>query len=190
MNIGEEICGEWLRHVRKCEFVQYNLRTPDVQGEIDVIGICLAEETVYACEVAVHLITGLQYVNDKRPDNVPRLTMKFRKDIQYIRKAFPKYKHVFMLWSPVVRNQVAGSKYNQLDDVRQIAAAIKTELGETVEPVVNEAFQAAIDALRTIAMEETKELDSSVVRFLQVEEHLRRHLKRLSLAPKLATKTG
>jgi hypothetical protein len=37
MNIGEEICGEWLRHVAKREFVQYNLRTPDEQGEIDVI---------------------------------------------------------------------------------------------------------------------------------------------------------
>lgn len=65
MNTGEEICGESLRHVRKCEFVQHNLKPPDVRGEIDV------------------------------------------------------------------------------------------------------------------AREETKELDSSVVRFLQIEEHLRRHLKRL-----------
>ena len=39
MNIGEEICGEWLRHVKGCEFVQYNVRTADVHGEIDVIGI-------------------------------------------------------------------------------------------------------------------------------------------------------
>ncbi|MFA5908083.1 MAG: hypothetical protein WC815_04825 [Vicinamibacterales bacterium] len=62
MNIGEEICGEWLRHVAGCDFVQYNLKTSDVQGEIDVIGICLASRTVYACEVAIHLVTGLQYV--------------------------------------------------------------------------------------------------------------------------------
>jgi hypothetical protein len=46
------------------------LKTPDVQGEIDVIGISLANRTVYACEVAVHLVTGLQYVKDSRPDNV------------------------------------------------------------------------------------------------------------------------
>ena len=39
MNIGEEICGEWLRHVKGCEFVQYNVRTPDVHRGIDVIGI-------------------------------------------------------------------------------------------------------------------------------------------------------
>lgn len=52
MNIGEEICGEWLRHVRGCEFVQYNLKPPGVQGEIDVIGINLAKHVVYVSEVA------------------------------------------------------------------------------------------------------------------------------------------
>jgi hypothetical protein len=59
MNIGEEICGEWLRHVKKCEFIQYNLKTPNVQGEIDVIGLNMKNRVVYACEVAIHLITGL-----------------------------------------------------------------------------------------------------------------------------------
>lgn len=43
MSVGEGICGEWLRHVKGCEFVQYNLETTEVQGEIDVIGINLAE---------------------------------------------------------------------------------------------------------------------------------------------------
>ena len=93
MNIGEEICGEWLRHVCRCEFIQYNLKTPDIQGEIDVIGINLSDHIVYACEVAIHLVTGLQYVKENRPDNVPRLTTKFCKDVKYIQKAFPKYKH-------------------------------------------------------------------------------------------------
>ncbi len=41
-NPGEEFVGEYLRHIRGCEFVQYNLQTTDVQGEIDVIGINMA----------------------------------------------------------------------------------------------------------------------------------------------------
>lgn len=180
MNIGEEICGEWLRHVRRCEFVQYNLKTPDGQGEIDVIGINLAERIVYACEVAVHLITGLQYVKEGRPDNFPRLRAKFRKDITYIRKAFPDYRHAFMFWSPVVKNQRTGAKYNQLDDVQQVVETIRTEFDETVELVINERFQEALNSLRSVAREETKELDSSVVRLFQVEEHLQRHLNRLA----------
>ncbi len=178
MNIGEEICGEWLRHLRACEFVQYNLKTPDIQGEIDVIGISLAERTVYACEVAVHLITGLQYVRNNRPDNVPRLTTKFRKDIEYIRKAFPDYEHVFMFWSPVVKNQRAGAMYNQVDDVQRIVETIKIEFGVIIQPVINETFQEALDSLREVAGRETKELDSTVIRLLQVEEHLARHLRR------------
>ena len=181
MNIGEEICGEWLRHVKGCEFVQYNLRTPDVQGEIDVIGIRLATPpTVYACEVAIHLTTGLQYVKDKRPDNVPRLTAKFRKDIAYIRKAFPGYTQVFMLWSPVVKNQKTGSKYNQVEDVQHIVKTIQRECNETIQLVINETFKEALDALRGVATEETKELDSSVTRLMQVEAHLAKHLKRLN----------
>src|SRR4029453_5592945 len=76
MNIGEEICGEWLRHMKGCDFVQYNVRTTPVQGEIDVVGINLEKHAVYACEVAVHLVTGLQYVKANQPDNVSRLTAK------------------------------------------------------------------------------------------------------------------
>ena len=178
MNIGEEICGEWLRHVCRCEFVQYNLKTPDVQGEIDVIGINLAERIVYACEVAIHLVTGLQYVKDKRPDNVPRLTAKFRKDVEYIQKAFAEYENVFMVWSPVVKNQKTGSKYNQVDDIQQIIETIRKEFGVIIQPVINETFQEVLAALRQVAGHETKELDSSVMRFLQVEEHLARHLNR------------
>ncbi len=62
VNVGEEICGEWLGHVKGCEFVQYNLRTPDVQGEIDVIGI--EHRTVY-CERRLKTAAGgtLQYTH-------------------------------------------------------------------------------------------------------------------------------
>jgi hypothetical protein len=178
MNIGEEICGEWLGHVRGCEFVQYNLKPRGIQGEIDVLGLNLADRVVYVCEVAVHLVTGLQYVKANRPDNVARLTSKFRKDIEYVRRAFPDYQHVVQLWSPVVRNQREGSKANQTDDVRAVVDTIKRELNATVETFINETFQKALDELRAAAAKETKELDSSVMRFLQVEEHLARHLKR------------
>lgn len=180
MNVGEEICGEWLRHVKGCEFVQYNLKTIQVQGEIDVIGINLSERTVYTCEVALHLVTGLKYVKNRRPDNVRRLTAKFRKDINYIRSAFADYNQVYMLWSPVVKDQREGAKHNQLRDVRDITVAIEQELGVTIDAIVNQRFQDALDELRAVAKAETKELDSAVMRYLQVEEQLRKHLYRLA----------
>lgn len=181
MNIGEEICGEWLRHVRGCGFVDYNVKLPTGGGEIDVVGIDLSSRTVYACEVAVHLVTGLQYTREGRPDNVERLASKFRKDVAYVREGFPEYRHVFMLWSPVVRNQRAGSANNQLDHVRQVADLVRAELCSELELVINERFQQALDELRTVARNDTKEHSSFVVRYLQVEEHLKRHLGRLRL---------
>jgi Holliday junction resolvase-like predicted endonuclease len=81
-NTGEEIVGAYLQHIRGCEFVQYNLHTPDVQGEVDVIGINIRDRIIYVCEVAIHLITGLQYVKGGRPGNVNRFLKKFEKDIE------------------------------------------------------------------------------------------------------------
>ncbi len=179
MNIGEEICGEWLRRIKRCDFIQYNLQTPDAQGEIDVIGINLGERKVYACEVAIHLITGLRYVKDKRPDNVPRLTRKFRKDHDYLRKYFDGYEHVLMLWSPVVKNQKKDAKYNQLDDVHQIIEEIHAACGIKIEAMINESFQTALAELRQCARDVTAASASSVLRYLQIEERLARHLKLL-----------
>jgi hypothetical protein len=181
MNIGEEICGEWLRHIKGCEFIQYNLRTIETQGEIDVIGLNMKTRTVYACEVAIHLVTGLQYNKNSQPDNVRRLTAKFKKDVAYVRANFKGYKHVFMLWSPIVRNQKAGSKHNQLEHVAQIEKTIELEVHAKIESVINRKFQQILEELRKKAANTTKELDSSVMRYLQVEERLVRHLRSVGM---------
>jgi Holliday junction resolvase-like predicted endonuclease len=177
MNIGEEICGEWLRHIKGCEFIQYNLKTSDVQGEIDVIGLNMKNREVYACEVAVHLVTGLQYNKNSQPDNVKKLTAKLKRDVDYVRQNFPDYKHIFMLWSPVVRNQKIGSKYNQISDVNNIAVNLLSERKAAIEMIINKKFHTALQELRVVASAITKELDSSVMRFLQVEVRLAKHLK-------------
>ena len=36
---GEQLVGEYLRAVKNCDFIEYNLQTKFVQGEIDVVGI-------------------------------------------------------------------------------------------------------------------------------------------------------
>jgi Holliday junction resolvase-like predicted endonuclease len=70
INLGEEIVAAYLQYIKGCEFIQQNLYTPDVQGEIDVVGIDLETKSIYVCEVAVHLITGLQYVKGGQPNNI------------------------------------------------------------------------------------------------------------------------
>jgi Holliday junction resolvase-like predicted endonuclease len=46
-NVGEEIAGLYLQIERGCDFIQYNLYTPDVQGEIDVVAGNFTDRTVY-----------------------------------------------------------------------------------------------------------------------------------------------
>jgi len=101
-NIGEEICGEYLKYIKECEFITYDVTNPDIQGEIDVIGINLQNKILYVCEVAVHTY-GLQYVKDKRPDDYNRFMAKIEKDITYAKKYFPEFNIKPMIWSPIVK---------------------------------------------------------------------------------------
>jgi hypothetical protein len=175
LNIGEEIVAAYLQHIKRCEFIQQNLYTTDVQGEIDVVGIDLETKTIYVCEVAIHLITGLQY-----GDNVNKLTDKFSKDIAYTNKYFPDYIKHFMLWSPIVRTSGEKAKYSQMADVEAVVANIRANYGVTLECIINEKFASCLAELREYACHETKELKSPVLRFMQVEEYLNRHMARKS----------
>lgn len=178
-NVGEEIAAEYLKWVCECDFVEPNLKIPDVQGEIDVVGINLREKNVFICEVAVHLETGLKYTKNKRPDNVPRLTNKFDKGITYARAYFPDYEIMPMLWSPLVKDQSSTAKYNQLRDVREIQQFVEERFGIELVAVINEDFSRRLGELRDVARSKTEALTSPVMRFLQIEEKLARHLVRL-----------
>jgi hypothetical protein len=183
-NIGEAIVGAYLQHIRECEFVQYNLHTPDVQGEIDVIGINIRKRTIYVCEVAVHLITGLQYVSrERRPDNVNRFLLKFKKDIAYATKYFEHYQREYMLWSPIVKNQAEGTKYNQLNDVAEISRQLLESHNIQLQLIINARFAECLQELREYARNETKEMKSPVLRLMQIEEKLKLHLARGQVVP-------
>jgi hypothetical protein len=179
MNIGEEIVSAYLEYIKHCEFTQKNLNTPDVQGEIDVVGIDLEGKTIYLCEVAIHLTIGLQYVKNNKPNNIEKLVEKFSKDIEYAKKYFQDYKIHVMLWSPVVK-ETPNAKHNQMDDVRLIKSKIMEKYGIDVELIINEKFLLCLEDLRNYARMETKDIKSPVIRLMQVEEYLKKHIKKSS----------
>lgn len=181
INVGEQLVASYLQHIKGCEFTQQNLYTVEAQGEIDVVGINLKESHVYVCEVAIHLTTGLQYVKDKRPNNIQKLTDKFLKDIDYANKYFSEYeKKTFMLWSPVVKS-TGAEQYNQELHLKAVADAVKAQRdGTTIEFIVNDEFSKCLKQMREFARKQTAELKCPVLRFLQIEEHLERHLQKRS----------
>lgn len=180
-NPGEEIVGEYLKLFLACDFVEYNLYTPDVQGEIDVVGINPKDKIVYICEVATHLITGLQYVKNQQPENVERFTRKFRKNIQYANKYFEGDEKHFMLWSPIVKNQGPAAKHNQIRDIEEIKENLRLEFGVKLEPIINQDYLNCLIQLRGYAAKETKELKSPILRLMQIEEKLTKHAAKLNI---------
>jgi hypothetical protein len=179
-NPGERLVGDYLRYVKGCDFVDFNIYTTATQGEIDVIGVALATKDAYICEVVTHLTTGIQYVKNARPDTADRLIKKFLKDIHYGNQAFGDYTVRYMLWSPVVRRSNGKPEYDQFAHLKRVEEEVKSKTGIEIILVINEAYVDAIDALRAFARRETKELKSPVMRFLQIEEWARKNVKRQS----------
>lgn len=180
-NIGEILVGDYLRIKMNCDFIDYNVYTRDSQGEIDVVGIDNKSRTVYICEVAVHLKTGLQYTKNKRPDTCSRLITKFTKDIEYADRFFKDYKKEFMLWSPIVKDSKGKIEYNQQDHLRRMVEEIRKSRNVEIKLMVNEKFHAAFMELKKHAAKTSEELKSPVLRLLQVEGWLEKHIKKTDI---------
>ena len=179
INVGEQLVSSYLRHIRHCDVVDMNVTTIESQGEIDVVGWNLKVNRVYVCEVAIHLTTGLQYTKDNRPNNVQKLTDKFSRDIEHAHKYMAKYEQHFMLWSPIVKDSKGKLIYNQLRHVKKIQANIKERYDVEIDCIVNERFQECLGELRNFAKTQTKELQCPVMRYIQIEEYLSKHVAKL-----------
>ena len=63
-DIGEYAVGAYLKIIKKCDFVDYNVRSPGggLEGlnELDVVGLDFKNKTAYLCEVTTH-IRGVLY---------------------------------------------------------------------------------------------------------------------------------
>ena len=181
-NIGEEITGFYLEAIKGCSFVQYNLYTHKgqsggPQGEIDVVGINLEKNIIYVCEVAIHLTTGLFYVNPttKRPDP-ERIFRKFDKDIEYAKHKFPDYERVYMLWSPIVKSSRPSAKHDQLKSLLEVQSQIKLKHDVELDLIINQRYKDCLEELKQYTTRRTEEIKSTVGRLFQLEAYLDKYL--------------
>ncbi|WP_299444107.1 hypothetical protein [uncultured Aquimarina sp.] len=177
-NIGEEICGEFLKNILGCDFITYNIVNPDIQGEIDVVGIKLIDKKIYVCEVATHT-GGLQYVTNKRPDDYNRFYSKFKKDIEYAKTYFEGFTVIPMLWSPIVKISNKTAKYNTHSELTRLKEKIKSEYQLDLQLIINENYAQALDSLKDFASKTTSAFTSPVMRLFQIEKNLNKHIVRL-----------
>ncbi len=171
---GENLVGQYLKYIKNCDFVEYNLQTKIRQGEIDVVGISSSERKVYICEVATHLTgIGLQYTKNGHPDNVNRLVKKFRNDIEYGNTNFKDFERVYMLWTPVAKSTGKNAKNDPFKDLQEIKNKVKSDHNIDLTIIANRDYMNAIEELRKVAAKTSYAMTSPIMRFMQIEETLK-----------------
>jgi hypothetical protein len=159
--IGEYIVGSYLRIIKDCDFIDYNVRRIEggIKGldEIDVIGLQFAKKTAYLCEVTTH-IRGLLIGNNQ--NTVAKIRQKYE-NLRYYAKEnladFPK-RH-FMFWSPIVSEGY-------------ITERLKTIKG--LEVIINKDYTRCIDELRGQARIMSNDTGNPFFRTLQILERLKK----------------
>ncbi len=159
--MGEYIIGAYLRMVEKCDFIDYNVRTPGggLAGlnELDVIGLDFTNRKAYLCEATTH-IRGLVYKDNRT--TIERITKKFKNQKRYAQDHLSDFsERVFMFWSPVVP---VGYLTEHLEKINGL------------ELVINKRYAECIDALKQHARTKTNDEGNPFFRVLQILEHLRR----------------
>lgn len=177
--IGEEIVGAYLKECCRCDFVEYNYDLESKQAECDVVGAAIRDNLMYFCEVATHT-GGFLYVDPrtKKPANFERLVKKFTKDIEFARSRFPNFDHKFMFWSPIVKSSRPDAKYDSLAEVNKAKKQCEQELGAEIVLVINDVYAIKLEELRKAALKKGADSAFSILRFLQIEENLNKHLRK------------
>lgn len=148
------------------------MNTVESQGEIDVVGLNIVEQKIYICEVAIHLTTGLKY-SDDMDNNIQKLTDKFSRGIEYALNYYKEYDQHFMLWSPIVKE----SKMQHLTEMQE---NIRRKYSIDIECIVNEKFQECLEELRNFARQQTTVFHCPLMRLMQIEESLAKHVSRIT----------
>jgi len=160
-DIGEYIVGAYLKIIKKCDFVDYNVRPPGgrLEGlnELDVVGLDFKNKTAYLCEVTTH-IRGVLYKDNITTVN--KIKIKYKKQKEYANKYLSDFpKRYFMFWSPVVPKGYITEGLEEIDGL---------------ELIINKKYAQCIDELRLKAKELTNDLGNPFFRMLQILEHLRK----------------
>ena len=160
-DIGEYVVGAYLKIIKKCDFVDYDVRPPGggLEGlnELDVVGLDFKNKTAYLCEVTTH-IRGVLYKDNITTVN--KIKIKYKKQKEYANKYLSDFpKRYFMFWSPVVPKGYITGELEKIDGL---------------ELVINKKYTHCIDELRLKAKELTNDLGNPFFRMLQILEHLRK----------------
>jgi len=159
--IGEYIVGAYLKIIKECDFVDYNVkpRGGRLEGlnELDVIGINFKNNSVYLCEATTH-ITGLLIQDAETTMN--KIKQKHKRQKEYYKKYLNNFSNPhFMFWSPFV----SKGKTEKLKKDRSLKG---------LELIINEKYASCIRELEGKAIKMTNATGNPFFRMLQITERI------------------
>ena len=80
-----------------------------------------------------------------------------------------------MLWSPIVKTPKRKSAQNQMEHVETVKANL-LKCGIELDCIINERYQECLLELRAYAANTTEAISCPMVRLMQIEECLSKHL--------------
>jgi len=159
--IGEYIVGAYLKIIKDCDFVDYNVRPRGgkLEGlnELDVIGINFKNNSVYLCEATTH-ITGLLIKDYKT--TIDKIKQKHNRQKEYYKKYLKNFSNPhFMFWSPFV----SKGKMDKLEKIKSLKG---------LELIINEKYAYCINELKEKAKKMTNNTGNPFFRMLQIIERV------------------
>jgi hypothetical protein len=157
--MGEYIVGAYLKLIKECDFVDYNVRRPNggLAGlnEIDLIGLDFKEKRAYLCEVTTHL-DGVLYGSSKEV-TCEKIQKKFNNLKSYAKEYLSEYKPTFMFWSP----RVSSGVVDELENINKLKLVVNTD------------YTSCVNELREKAKDIKSDTNNPAFRIFQILEHLR-----------------
>jgi len=97
-DIGEHLVGAYLELACGCNVISYDHALVGEQGDIDVLGLDLENQSAYAVEVKTHL-GGLGGYGGQPGDKLRQQVLRSQR---FLETGFPKWTHKYSIWSPHV----------------------------------------------------------------------------------------
>lgn len=176
MDLNELIASAYLEYVVGCDMVETHVYIGERSDSIDVIGVNTDDWTVYVCEVEDHLLGTRYSLSKQQKNHVTRCVRKFREIAYYVNHRYEGFEKRYMLWTPVVTEHNREFIRNPVQDLNEIVTLIHIEQGIKVEPVANERYAQCLTELRQALGNTKRVLNSPVLRFIQLEEQLGKHV--------------
>ena len=108
--------------------------------------------------------------------SIPKGVRRFKSDPPHYHKGyFPDFQKEFMLRTPIARQSKTGSSTNPFRDLQDIKQDVKNIHSINLTIVANKDFLDAIEELRAVAAKRTDQMNSPIMRFLQIEEQLKKY---------------